>query len=120
MNSTFFVLGKVAESHPSLTREIAAAGHEVGTHGYSHESVEAMPVARFREEEIPYRVPTLVRWSQGTNRRSVRAKLRRLCAEFRLVPMAVACRGLRAEHLAVGLDLGRPPVAYGPRPAEAG
>jgi peptidoglycan/xylan/chitin deacetylase (PgdA/CDA1 family) len=50
VRGTFFVLGKVAEAHPTLAREIAAAGHEIGTHGYSHESVEAMPVARFREE----------------------------------------------------------------------
>ena len=50
VRGTFFVLGKVAEVHPTLAREIAAAGHEIGTHGYSHESVEAMPVDRFREE----------------------------------------------------------------------
>jgi polysaccharide deacetylase family protein (PEP-CTERM system associated) len=50
VRATFFVLGKVAEAHPSLSREIAVAGHEVGTHGYSHESVEAMPVSRFQEE----------------------------------------------------------------------
>jgi polysaccharide deacetylase family protein (PEP-CTERM system associated) len=254
VQATFFVLGKVAEAHPSLAMEIAAAGHEVGTHGYSHESVEAMPVDRFRAElhrsvetlrqqtgqavlghraadfsisgrslhllehlageglaydssifpvrhprygvpgawrvphrvqcasgrmliefplstihlvglvlpaagggylrlfpygwtslalrtlqgqgtpatcyihpyeidsaelnEIPYRVPTLLRWSQGTNRRSVRHKLRKLLSEFRFVPMAVACQMLPAERLNVGLDLGKAPVVYGPRPAE--
>lgn len=50
VRGTFFVLGRVAEAHPSIAREIAAAGHELGTHGYSHESVEAMPVTRFRDE----------------------------------------------------------------------
>jgi hypothetical protein len=70
--------------------------------------------------EIPYRVPTLLRWSQDTNRRSVCSKLRRLVSEFSFVPMAVACQALRAEHLDVGLDLGKPPVAYGLRPAEDG
>ena len=50
VRGTFFMLGKVAEVHPTLASEIVAAGHEIGTHGYSHESVEAMPVARFREE----------------------------------------------------------------------
>ena len=34
--ATFFVLGWVAERHPELVREIAAAGHEVGSHGYAH------------------------------------------------------------------------------------
>ncbi len=50
VHATFFVLGKVAEKHPTLAREIAAAGHELGTHGYSHESIEAIPETRFREE----------------------------------------------------------------------
>jgi len=34
--ATFFVLGWVAERHPELVREIVAAGHEVGSHGYAH------------------------------------------------------------------------------------
>jgi len=34
--ATFFVLGWVADRHPELVREIAAAGHEVGSHGYAH------------------------------------------------------------------------------------
>jgi polysaccharide deacetylase family protein (PEP-CTERM system associated) len=34
--ATFFVLGEVAERLPRLVREIAAAGHEVGSHGYLH------------------------------------------------------------------------------------
>ncbi len=252
VRGTFFVLGKVAEAHPTLAREIAAAGHEIGTHGYSHESVEAMPVARFREElhrsvsmlrqqtgqpvvghraadfsisarslhlleylsaegltydssifpirhprygvpgawrtphqvrcasgrmlvefpmatlqvarmvlpvagggylrlfpywwtqlalrgmeragrpatcymhpyeldvtefdEIPYQVPTQLRWTQSTNRKSVRAKLRRLLATFRFSTMAAACQMLQAAPLAIGLDLTTSPVAYGPQP----
>ncbi len=256
VRATFFVLGKVAEAHPNLAREIAAAGHEVGTHGYSHESLEVMSVATFRDElhrsvemlrqqtgqpvlghraadfsvssqslhlleqlgeegltydssifpirhprygvpgawrnphrircasgrmlvefplatirlarmvlpgagggylrlfpywwtrltlrrlaregspgtcyvhpyemdtsemdEIPYRVPTLLRQSQGTNRHSVRPKLRRLFSEFRFITMAAACAELGADHLKVGLDLGRPPVAYGPHPIGVG
>ena len=34
--ATFFVLGEVAERLPRRVREIAAAGHEVGSHGYLH------------------------------------------------------------------------------------
>jgi polysaccharide deacetylase family protein (PEP-CTERM system associated) len=48
--ATFFVLGKVAERHPSLALEIARAGHEVATHGYSHESLESMTRPQFKEE----------------------------------------------------------------------
>ncbi len=48
--ATFFVLGKVAEAHPKLAREIAEAGHEIGTHGYSHNSVDSMPLNTFKHE----------------------------------------------------------------------
>lgn len=34
--ATFFVLGWVAERQPRLVEEIAAAGHEVASHGYNH------------------------------------------------------------------------------------
>ena len=37
VRATFFVLGLVAEAHPALVREIAAAGDEVGSHGWSHQ-----------------------------------------------------------------------------------
>jgi polysaccharide deacetylase family protein (PEP-CTERM system associated) len=39
VRATFFVLGSSAEAHPGLVREIHAAGHEIGTHGYSHRFV---------------------------------------------------------------------------------
>lgn len=50
VRGTFFVLGYVAERHPDLVREIAAAGHEIGTHGYSHTLVYRQTPAVFREE----------------------------------------------------------------------
>ena len=36
---TFFILGLVAEAFPNLVKEICQLGHEIGTHGYSHELV---------------------------------------------------------------------------------
>jgi polysaccharide deacetylase family protein (PEP-CTERM system associated) len=249
VRATFFVLGKVAAAHPSLAREILAAGHEVGTHGYSHESVKSMSAGRFKDElhravdilrqqigqpvlghraadfsisgqflhflellseeglaydssiypirhprygipraprhphsircasgktlvefplatihlagmvlpgagggylrlfpywwtqytlrdleqqgspgtcylhpyeidtfemkEMPYAVPTLLRWSQDTNRRSVISKLRRLLSEFRFITMAAACQKLAGQPLSAELDLGKFPPAYG-------
>lgn len=50
VRSTFFVLGWVAERYPDLVREIAAAGHEVACHGYSHELVYRQTPAVFRDE----------------------------------------------------------------------
>jgi polysaccharide deacetylase family protein (PEP-CTERM system associated) len=48
--ATFFILGYVAERHPDLVREIQAAGHEIGTHGYSHTLIYRQTQAVFREE----------------------------------------------------------------------
>ena len=36
VRATFFVLGWIAERHPDLLRRIAAEGHEVASHGFSH------------------------------------------------------------------------------------
>jgi peptidoglycan-N-acetylglucosamine deacetylase len=45
--ATFFVPGRVGERHPGRVRDIVAAGHEVGLHGYTHRSPATLP----REEE---------------------------------------------------------------------
>ena len=50
--STFFILGWVAERKAGLVREIAARGHEVACHGYSHELVYRQTPGVFREETI--------------------------------------------------------------------
>lgn len=39
VKGTFFILTWNAERHPQLVEEIAAAGHEVATHGYAHRLV---------------------------------------------------------------------------------
>lgn len=49
-HGTFFVLGPVAREHPHLVREIAAAGHEVGCHGWSHDLLYTMTPERMGEE----------------------------------------------------------------------
>jgi polysaccharide deacetylase family protein (PEP-CTERM system associated) len=43
--ATFFVLGEVAERMPQRIRELAAAGHEVASHGYHHLRVDDRPPA---------------------------------------------------------------------------
>jgi polysaccharide deacetylase family protein (PEP-CTERM system associated) len=48
--ATFFVLGHVADHHPELVREIAAQGHEIGTHGQTHTLVYQLTPEAFREE----------------------------------------------------------------------
>ncbi|MEZ5560445.1 MAG: DUF3473 domain-containing protein [Pseudomonadales bacterium] len=50
VKATFYVLGWVAERVPELVREIAAAGHEVASHGYSHQLIYRQSPQVFREE----------------------------------------------------------------------
>ena len=47
---TCFVLGWVAEKCPGLVRRIAAAGHEIASHGYGHELLYTLSPAAFRED----------------------------------------------------------------------
>ncbi len=46
---TFFVLGWVAERDPDLVKAIAAAGHEVASHGWDHRRVTQQAPHQFRE-----------------------------------------------------------------------
>lgn len=48
--ATFFILGWVAERCPDLVREIAAAGHEIASHGYGHELVYNQSPDEFRRD----------------------------------------------------------------------
>jgi polysaccharide deacetylase family protein (PEP-CTERM system associated) len=52
VKATFFVLGYMAEKFPRLVREIAGEGHEIGTHGYSHQLVYRQSSEEFRREMI--------------------------------------------------------------------
>ncbi len=50
--ATFFVLGWVARRAPGLVRRIAAAGHEVGSHGDLHRRVFEMTPREFRKDVV--------------------------------------------------------------------
>ncbi len=47
---TFFILGWVAERHPSLVKKIVERGHEIASHGYSHQLIYTQTPKVFREE----------------------------------------------------------------------
>ena len=47
---TFFVLGWVAERYPGLVRRIAAAGHEIASHGYWHQLVYDLSPEEFDQD----------------------------------------------------------------------
>ncbi len=48
--ATFFVVGWVAERHPSLIRRIVEQGHELASHSFWHTRVSTLTPAQFREE----------------------------------------------------------------------
>ena len=52
VKATFFVLGWVAERYPNIVKQIDAAGHEVASHGYSHQLVYGQKKDVFKEETI--------------------------------------------------------------------
>ena len=50
IKATFFVLGWVAERYPQIVRDIKAQGHEIASHGYSHQLIYTQSQDVFREE----------------------------------------------------------------------
>jgi polysaccharide deacetylase family protein (PEP-CTERM system associated) len=50
LRATFFVLGMCARNYPAAVREIAARGHELGSHGYQHIPVQEQTREDFRRD----------------------------------------------------------------------
>lgn len=48
--ATFFILGWIAERHPTLVRRIQDAGHEVASHGYAHCLIYHQTPQQFRSD----------------------------------------------------------------------
>jgi peptidoglycan/xylan/chitin deacetylase (PgdA/CDA1 family) len=50
VRATFFVIGKSASEHPNLVRKIAAEGHTIGSHTWSHPSLMRIKPGEATEE----------------------------------------------------------------------
>ena len=50
VHATFFLLGGFVEAQPELVRQIAAGGHLIGNHSWSHPNLARTPVNTIREE----------------------------------------------------------------------
>lgn len=48
--ATFFVLGQLAEKYPEIIKKISQSDHEVGSHGYSHQTLRELGPKKFEEE----------------------------------------------------------------------
>jgi len=50
VRGTVFVVGELAEQSPELVKEIAAGGHEVALHGWSHDALATFTPDEFRRD----------------------------------------------------------------------
>ena len=50
VRATFFLIGKPASEHPEFVRKIAAEGHSIGHHTWSHRSLKRIKPGRTTEE----------------------------------------------------------------------
>jgi polysaccharide deacetylase family protein (PEP-CTERM system associated) len=48
--ATFYIVGQIAESNPKLVRDIASAGHEIGSHSWEHLRVHRFNPVSFAED----------------------------------------------------------------------
>jgi peptidoglycan/xylan/chitin deacetylase (PgdA/CDA1 family) len=48
--ATFFMVGRMALSDPDMVREVAAAGHTIGSHTWSHRNLRATSLSTARQE----------------------------------------------------------------------
>ena len=48
--ATFFLLGMTVERYPSVIRDVATRGYEIGSHGYAHRRVYTQSEAEFRDD----------------------------------------------------------------------
>jgi peptidoglycan/xylan/chitin deacetylase (PgdA/CDA1 family) len=82
VGATFFVVGTQARAHPELLRAIAAAGHEIANHSYSHDDMTTKTTAELQQELLRTQVvvqdvigkrPRLFRPPGGRHNAQVRA-----------------------------------------------
>lgn len=71
VRGTFFVLGSVASRYPELAPRIAAAGHELASHGWSHRLVSDLSPREFSDELL--RTADLLDQQTGQRPRGFRA-----------------------------------------------
>jgi polysaccharide deacetylase family protein (PEP-CTERM system associated) len=89
VKATFFTLGMLAEARPELVRRVAAAGHEIASHGYAHRRVYQMSRDEFRVDAAKGKA--LLEGITGQPVRGYRA------AEFSITRESLWALGILAE-----------------------
>lgn len=54
VQATFFIVGALIEKYPDVVKAIAAAGHEIGIHGYEHERLNRLTAAQLAEMDTHF------------------------------------------------------------------
>lgn len=71
---TFFMLGRSVRRHPEIARRVAEAGHEIGTHGWTHRDMTRLGLPELTEQlkqthaqirDVTGQVPVLLRPPYG-------------------------------------------------------
>lgn len=57
--ATFFIIGRKAEKHPDVVKEIVKRGHEVGVHGYEHDRLFSLRGSMRVRRDLERAVKTL-------------------------------------------------------------
>jgi len=52
VKATFFTLGYITERHPELIKEIKSKGHEIASHGYSHQNLNNITKEEFEQDLV--------------------------------------------------------------------
>ena len=82
VRATFFVVGTQARAHPDLLRAIAAQGHDIADHSYSHDDMTTKSAAQVQQEllrtavivaDVTGKRPRLFRPPGGKHNAGVRA-----------------------------------------------
>lgn len=90
--ATFFLIGENAAHHPDLVREIAADGHLIANHSWSHPRLDRLRTARVREELgatsdlLAAVLGEAPRWARAPYGAWHRPSLR-ICAELGMTPL---------------------------------
>jgi polysaccharide deacetylase family protein (PEP-CTERM system associated) len=100
--ATFFVLGDVAARYPDLVRRVAAAGHEIGSHGYSHRHLSELLSSQFRADVA--RSLAVLQDALGTPVRGFRAPYFAIKAGVRWPIALLAELGLQYDSSILAID----------------
>jgi peptidoglycan/xylan/chitin deacetylase (PgdA/CDA1 family) len=90
VHATFFVVGTQARDHPELLRAIAAAGHEIANHSYSHDDMTRKSPAEVQQELLKTQV--VVQDATGRRTRFFRPPGGRRTSEVRAAAAALGYR----------------------------